>query len=222
MVMAWAVLFGQIAAESLMRSPWAKRVQLTVKNQGWTFTGSVLLLKSLLWRYALFSGANSHCIIIAPSPKYWTGSGKGLMLPSRLCLNGIMFFFCLLFLLVFRSVRTAFKGYYLPLSCKRHTGTGSSSPKRVCYSGVSCSIGLTCSVPIRSHKSCSLPVMSKVLFLIIGTKQEEFFWRTSWRRGHRPRRSVHCHQRYTCFVRTCWKETNGERRKRKFELYEAK
>ena len=28
------------------------------------------------------------------------------------------------------SVRTAFKGYRLPTSCKKHTGTGSSSPKR--------------------------------------------------------------------------------------------
>ena len=74
------------------------------------------------------------------------------MLPSRFCLKGIIFFFfhfslvfllllffCFLFLFLFcflGSVRTAFKGYRLPTSCKKHTGTGSSSPKRAHCSGV--------------------------------------------------------------------------------------
>ena len=45
-------------------------------------------------------------------------------------------FLLLLLLPLFSSVRTAFKGYRLPTSCKKHTGTGSSSPKRARCSGV--------------------------------------------------------------------------------------
>ena len=51
------------------------------------------------------------------------------MLPSRYCLKGIIFFF-FLFSFFSPSVRTAFRGYRLPSSCKKHTGTGTSSSKR--------------------------------------------------------------------------------------------
>ena len=41
-----------------------------------------------------------------------------------------------LLLFFFLVCETAFKGYCLPTSCKKHTGTGSSSPKRAHCSGV--------------------------------------------------------------------------------------
>ena len=49
---------------------------------------------------------------------------------------------------------TAFKGYRLPTSCKKHTGTGSSSPKRVRCSGVLRSSSLplqACSLYIHTY-----------------------------------------------------------------------
>ena len=48
MVMGWKLLSGQIAAESLMSSPWAKRVRLAVKNKIGPFQVQFFLLVAYL------------------------------------------------------------------------------------------------------------------------------------------------------------------------------
>ena len=75
------------------------------QKQNRTFPGSIILLESLLWLIRPLFGGFPYDRL-AHSTKNWIGSGKDLMLPSRFCLKGIIFFFFHFFFLF--SVRNSF------------------------------------------------------------------------------------------------------------------
>ena len=120
-------------SDELMSSPCSKRAWSKTKSDLARFSSFARVCP--LVDMPLFGGFPLHRLAL--STRNWIGSGKGLMLPSRFCLMGMIFSvfgffffsFFFFFLFFFSSVRTAFNGYR-----KKHTGTGSSSQKRACCS----------------------------------------------------------------------------------------
>ena len=134
LVVGWKVLSGQIAAEPLMSSPWAKCVWLTVKNKSdFSKFNSFTQVSPLVDTPPLGKGA-SHRIDIAPSTKNWISSGKGLMLPNRFCLKGIIFFYRFSFLL--QVCEQLLKGIVYPLAVKSTQVLDLTHQKRARCSGV--------------------------------------------------------------------------------------
>ena len=145
MLIGWKVLFCQIAAEPLMSSHWPKRVWLAVRNKTRPFQVQFFCYSLSSGWYSPFLRA-SHRIHwhlaqgVESIPEralcshagsvlreQFSSSSTSLSLSPSLSLP--LSLFC-------SNERTAFKGYCLPTSCKKHTGTGSSSPKRARCSGV--------------------------------------------------------------------------------------
>ena len=100
-------------------------------HQNWTFPGSILFLVSgdTFPFSAVLTG------LTAPHKKNWIGQEKGLMLPSRFSVNGVVCF-------LFFSMQTAFKVRRLPTSCKNTQHTRSCLLNAVWYSLVQLGLAL--------------------------------------------------------------------------------
>ena len=130
-------------------------------KQNRTFQGSILLLESLPWLIRpLFGGFPQDRLV--PSTKNWIGFAKGLMIPSRFCVKGIIFFFLCFSFFSFQVCEQLLKGIVYPLAVKSTQVLKTSSPKRARCSGVFGSSSL----PLPAHFHSLLCVCVREIFIV--------------------------------------------------------